>query len=173
VKHVDTRLGDLLFYINPSTFAERLVVVGEDLHDGRHEVEPYHVAVAISPTEEIAALARGVSKVRTVLDSSIVVCRPPYAENGATLPDALKWLTSELGKLYGWLGVVDQGLIDLTDGVLRFPDATIRRMNREYPYCSVLAAQFCRIAGAPDVPHWPPPDPYDLYRWAENWKVGI
>jgi hypothetical protein len=163
---VDTRLGDLVFYVNPSTFPERLVVLGEDMHDGKHRVEPYHVAVAISPTEEIAALGRGVSKVRTQLDASTIVCRPEYQKQGMYLETALLWLSRQVGKPYGWLGVVNQGLIDLTDGTLRMPDSCIRRANRTAPYCSVLAAKFCRLAGAPHVPRWPPPDPYDLFKWA-------
>jgi hypothetical protein len=172
VVHVDTRLGDLIFFLNPSTLVDRLIVYGEDLHDGRHRVEPYHVAIAVSSTEQIAALGRGVAKVRTVLDDSTLVCRPSYPNMGINLETALVWLNRQVGKPYGWPGVVNQGLIDVTDGVLRLPDRCIRRANRARPYCSVLAARFCRLAGAPDVPHWPPPDPYDLYRWAEKWKVN-
>jgi len=158
--------GDLLFYFHPTGLGPRLIEIGEHLEDGPG-TDPYHVAIAVGRYDKIEAA--GWRTVRASIDYGAgVVCRPPY--DTAKLPLAIAWLQRQLGRFYGWLGVVDQGLRDLSRGYVHLPRWLIAWADTRWPFCSTLAADFANRARWA-VPQWPPPSPEDLWRLAKPYQV--
>lgn len=166
--HFPAKRGDLLFFPASPNLVTRLIQFGERLEDGNHRIVPYHVAIAVSPFEQIAASTHGVAQSEIDYDQ-VLITRPPYDVD--MLTDAIAWLTRQKGRLYGWIGVVDQGLRDATHDVIHLPDALVRWSDRRWPFCSSLAAEFMRRAGYEHVRRWPPPDPETLWLETRDYMV--
>lgn len=152
--------GDLLIYSKNPDFFDKLVDLGEELEDGVHKVEVYHIAVALDRYKKIEALTTDVA-VDSIDYGNFVICRPPYDPDN--LKEALRWALTQEGKPYGWLGVIDQGLRDISGGLLHFPKWIMIRTNNRWPYCSWLTNRITHRAGWTDVPKWPPPSPEDIW----------
>jgi hypothetical protein len=95
--------GDLVFYPSAGRWYERVIV--KATHG------PYvHVAVALDATHVIAAETWGIRYELLPPDPAALVVLPLTPASKDAASGALFWLNAQLGKRYGWLDIVDQGL---------------------------------------------------------------
>ncbi|MFX4302959.1 hypothetical protein ACOJUR_12005 [Alicyclobacillus tolerans] len=161
--------GDILFYDRHPDWIDDLIITGERLEDGLHRIEAYHVAVALDSYQCVAALARGVSV--TPIDYGVITICRPLSQNAQT-HQALMWAESKVGTPYGWLGIVDQALRDVSHNLIHLPDALIEWSNQKWPYCSIFATDFLQRAGYEELRDFPPPSPEDLWLELKQFRVG-
>lgn len=159
--------GDILVYFRDPTTLQRLIITGEEMEDGKHKIEAFHVAVALDAFTQIAALGRGITILP--MESGIAICRPPY--DSTKVPSALAWARSRVHTPYGWIGILDQALRDLTHDRVHLPAKFMRWVNRKWPYCSVFDAQIVRRAGWNGIRRWPPPDPETVWEAVKQYRV--
>lgn len=162
------RAGDILFYDKATSITEKAIEYGESRVDGYHKRYVYHVAVALNDSVKVEALNE------TVVDkidySTCIVCRPPYHDE-QQLRKALRWLRTLEGRPYGWIGVFDQALRDLTKNRLHLPKRFIEWIDSVTPFCSVESNAFLRRAGYREIPQYPPPDPQKVWLKLRRHKV--
>jgi len=166
---VTCRPGDLLFYFD-ALGLERLIQLGEDLEKHSDGPWPYHCAIALNSTEKLEADFWDTA-VNPITDGRpYVVCRPPYPD-AVKLARALQWGRGRVGRLYGWVGITDQGLRDLSGGRLHMPRWFIEWVDKLWPYCSTLVESIVSRAGVHDIPEWPPPSPADCWLELRSYQL--
>lgn len=159
--------GDCLVYFKSRTFTADLIRFGEERMDPGEDAYAFHVAIAMGPYEKIEANGKETSKA-PIDYGNFLRFRPPY--DPVKLPNAIDWLKSQKGRLYGWIGVIDQGIRDLTYGRLHLPRWLITWINNRWPYCSWEGADFVNKAGF-KISMYPPPSPEDFYNAVKEWPV--
>ncbi|MCL6453542.1 MAG: hypothetical protein K6T78_07930 [Alicyclobacillus sp.] len=163
------RPGDVLFYFDADGLT-RLIEVGESLEEHSEGPWPYHVAIALGPEDKLEADFWD-TVINPIQDGRpYVVCRPPYP-NAVLLAQALHWGRGRVGRLYGWVGIVDQALRDISGGRLHLPRWLIKRVDRLMPYCSTLVQSVLARAGVDIIPDWPPPSPADVWIALRDYAV--
>jgi len=159
--------GDIILYEKPRDVLEELIEDGERMEDGTHKRWFYHVAIALGPYDMLEAISR--VSISPLDYHNCVICRPPY--DRTKIHAALRWGKKREGRLYGYIGVVDQALRDLTHDRLHMPKSFIEWMNSRWPYCSVLTSAIARKAGFKQIRQWPPPDPEAVWEAVKNYVV--
>ncbi|WAH35060.1 hypothetical protein [Alicyclobacillus dauci] len=160
--------GDVLVYFKPVNLTTRLIEYGEERIDPGEDRYAYHVAIALDRYNKVEANGQA-TEINPIDYDRCEVFRPPY--DPAKLPGALAWAHMQVGRLYGWIGIIDQGLRDISGGLLHLPRWFVTWANNRWPYCSTLAQSIMSQAGFDGVPNWPPPSPEDVYKTVKQWPV--
>lgn len=130
--------GDILLYKNPKTFFEHAIIFGEDLHDGIHTSQYYHVAIAISPTEKVEANGRDVAVSEILLDPrEFDVFRLPLSQG--SIDASVSYILEFVGEHYDWTLIADDVLRYATFDVVHLPKSVIRHTESTEKICSTLA----------------------------------
>lgn len=161
--------GDLLFYFRVDDVGEALIIAGEDLEEHSAGPWPWHVAIALDAWSKIEADGR-TTAIHPIDYHNCVVCRPPYP-NTQKLNKELGWARKQIGRLYGWIGVIDQGLRDISGGRLHLPRWFVTRVDKLMPFCSTLAQSVTWRSGWHAVVAYPPPSPADVWKAAKRYAV--
>lgn len=159
--------GDCLIYFKSKSVTAELIRFGERLQDPNEDMYAFHIAVALDKYRKIETNGAP-TEIRTIDYGNFLVFRPPY--DSAKLPAALRWIQKLEGRWYGWIGVIDQGMRDLTGGYVHLPRWLITRIDNKWPYCSWEYGEFANRAGF-SLPMWPPPSPEDVYDAVRQWRV--
>jgi len=166
---VTCRPGDVLFYFDAAGLT-RIIQLGEDWEEHSDGPWPYHVAVALNSTNKLEADFWDTA-INPIHDGrTYVVCRPPYSDAGQ-LARALQWGRGRVGRLYGWVGIIDQGMRDLSRGRIHLPRWFVVWIDSLMPYCSTLTESIVSRAGVHDIPEWPPPSPADDWLALKKYRV--
>ncbi|QQE80942.1 hypothetical protein [Alicyclobacillus sp. SO9] len=178
MKEFHAQPGDILVYSDAKNDIDRLIQFGEEcIRHNKERGQPiaFHVAVALGAFHKIEAIASGVT-IDLIDYRQCSVFRPPY--NRTKMERALIWAARQKGKLYGWVGDMDQALRDLTFNRVHLPRAFIQWADKKWPYCSYFDAGFMVRAGYNDmvskeyqIPKWPPPDPEAIFLLVRRWPV--
>lgn len=148
--------GDLLLYAGGNVWYERIITT--TTHG------PYvHVECAISATESIGAVGRGIVRHTAPAPAVVIPTGVTLAQHFIT--DGLNWLEQQVGDRYGWLDI----LADSVKAVLPATPTPFLIAPRAYD-CSHLAAVFLAVGGYPKLPaQWytlaPTVSPNDLARF--------
>lgn len=162
------RPGDVLLYEHPPTRLTKLIEDGECREDPGEKRYFYHCAVALDAYSKIEADGRDTT-INPIDYGNFACFRPPY--DPVKLDGALSWARTQEGRLYGWIGVFDEGLRDISGGYLHFSKWFITWANNRWPFCSWLGGEIMNRAGFM-VPMWPPPCPEDIYEAVKKWPVN-
>lgn len=158
--------GDILLYYGDPNYIDRGIQWFEQIEDPGDDIYVYHVAIAVSAFEQIAA-DRRVELRPITLERAFIVCRPDIPKGRVDV--ALGKLRAKmLGKVYGYMLIVDDALRDISRNRLHLPKWFMRLFRG--PDCSWLAALFWRFA------LWGPKlgrnvSPQDILRIARPWQV--
>ncbi|WDL98117.1 hypothetical protein [Alicyclobacillus sp. ALC3] len=163
--------GDLLFYFQADNVGEALIQTGEELEEHSDGPWPWHVAVALGPWTKVEADGKETA-IHAIDYHNCVICRPPY-ESQRALHYALGWARRQRGRLYGWIGTIDQALRDISGGRLHLPRWFVTWTDKLMPYCSTLAQSITWRAGWRAVKAYPPPSPADMWKAAKKYIVHV
>lgn len=163
--------GDVLLYDRSNSFTARAIDAGEVLEDGPEDREFHHSAIALDPFYKIEADGKH-TEIKPIDYGMFATFRPPYDRK--KLPVALDWARkTQVGRLYGWIGIVDQILRMLTRNRVHMPRWFIQWTNKLWPYCSPLSTNIMIRAGYNGVLPWPPPTPQDIYHGVKQYEVKV
>lgn len=169
--------GDILFYFKSPNLETRLIQIGEDLEEGETAIWPYHVAVALTAYVKVEANGKKTDIV-PIDYGKFRLCRPPY--DPAKINQALGWARTQAGRLYGWIGIADQALRDLSLGKLHLPRGLVQWSDSHWPYCSTLATDTAVRAGFNEqmkklgkqgLRRWPPNSPADMWKVMKQFEI--
>lgn len=164
------RPGDVLIYFKAPNLTTRIIEYGEERIDPGEDRYAYHVAVALDAFAKIEADGKE-TEINPIDYGRFEVYRPPYPDP-ARMSSALLWGCAQRGRLYGWIGIIDQGIRDISGGRLHLPRWFVTWADKRWPYCSTLAQSIISKAGFDGIPRWPPPSPEDVYKTVKLYQVG-
>lgn len=162
--------GDILAYRDVHTLGEALIDVGELLQDGTQRDTYYHVAIALSPVQQIAAIAGKGVVVLPITTDDYSVFRPPIPlHNRVSALQAVKELEGE--RYDKWL-IADDALRMLTAGHLHLPDSFLRSLERHEKICSSLVTYYFNKADfTPPLRLTYKSTPQDVTLSVRKWRV--
>lgn len=158
--------GDILLYYGNPNWIDRGIEWFEQQQDPGDDIYVYHVAIAVSAFEQIAA-DRRVELRPITLERAFIICSPPIPKGRVDV--ALGKLRAKmLGKIYGYMLIADDAVRYLTKGRFGLPKWLMKLFPE--PDCSWLVALFWRYA------MWGPKlgrnvSPQDILRIARPWQV--
>lgn len=158
--------GDILLYYGDPNIIDEGIQWFERLEDPGDDIYVYHCAIAVSAFEKIEA-DRRVEERAITLERPFIVCSPPIPKGRVDV--ALGKLRAKmLGKVYGYVLILDDALRYLSGNRIHLPERLMKRFRE--PDCSWLVALFWRFA------LWGPKlgrnvSPQDILRVARPWQV--
>jgi len=171
MNHWYCKAGDVLLYDRSTSLTSRVIDAGEVIEDGVDDREFHHVAIALDPYYKIEADGNKTTIV-PIDYGMFATFRPPYDRK--KLHDALDWArTTQVGRLYGWVGILDQALRIVSRSRLHLPRWFVQWANARWPYCSPLGTAIMIRAGFNGVLPLPPPNPEVVYHGFKDYEVQI
>lgn len=160
--------GDILLYTDHPDWIDRGIQFFEELEDGKHKFMPYHVALALDSTTQIAAY-RKVEIVPIGYDGpDYLVYRPPISPRRRE--KGLELVKEFNGQSYDYLAIFDDALRYATRNLIHLPVSWIQSTERHMKVCSSLVADYFNEAMFPgDWTHHT--SPLDVYLAVKDYRV--
>lgn len=160
--------GDILLYTDHPDWIDRGIQFFERLEDGKHKFMPYHTAVALNSTTQIAAYHKVEIAPLGYDGPDFLVYRPPITPRRRER--ALEYVKTFNGEPYDYVAIVDDALRYSTHNLLHLPVRWVDSVERHAKVCSSLVADYFNEAIFPG--DWGPnTSPLDIYLAVKDYRV--